>query len=31
MKNLEQKIIQFLDEINKDTLKIIKIGRISNL
>ena len=28
MKNLELKIIQFLDEINKDTLKIIKLGNM---
>jgi len=28
MKNLEQKTIQFLDEINKDTFKILKIGNI---
>ena len=28
MQNLEQNIIQFLDEINKDTLKIIKLGNM---
>ena len=28
MKNLESDIIQFLDEINKDTLKIIKLGNM---
>ena len=28
MKNLEQKTSQFLDEINKDTFKILKIGNI---
>ena len=28
MKNLELKTIQFLDEINKDTLKIIKLGNM---
>ena len=28
MKNLELKIIQFLNEINKDTLKIIKLGNM---
>ena len=28
MKNLELDIIQFLDEINKDTLKIIKLGNM---
>ena len=28
MKNLEQEIFQFLDHINKDTLKIIKLGNM---
>ena len=28
MKNLELKIVQFLDEINKDTLKILKLGNM---
>ena len=28
MKNIELKIIQFLDEINKDTLKIVKLGNM---
>ena len=28
MKNLELDVIQFLDEINKDTLKIIKLGNM---
>ena len=28
MQNLELNIIQFLDEINKDTLKIIKLGNM---
>ena len=28
MKNIELKIIQFLEEINKDTLKIVKLGNM---
>ena len=28
MKNLEQKTIRFLDEINKNTLKILKSGNM---